>query len=69
MTELAGSIASAITDADLTTAFDPATPIVDVGSGCTHVQVFVSSATHGPGEVAQVLPPRVVQFYADFLSH
>jgi hypothetical protein len=52
MTELTGSIASAITDADLTAAFDPANPIVDVGSGCTHVRVFVSSATHGPGEVA-----------------
>jgi hypothetical protein len=52
VTELAGSIASAVTDADLTAAFDPANPIVDVGSGCTRVRVFVSSATHGPGEVA-----------------
>lgn len=52
MTELAGSIASAISDADLTAAFDPATPIVDVGAGCTRVRAFVSSATHGPGDAA-----------------
>lgn len=52
ITELASSIAAAITDADLTAAFDPANPIVDVGSGCTRVRAFVSSATHGPGEVA-----------------
>lgn len=52
VTELAGSIASAVTDADLTAAFDPASPLVDVGSGCTRVRAFVSSATHGPGDVA-----------------
>lgn len=55
MTELAGSLASAITDADLTAAFDPATPLVDVGSGCTRVRAFMSSATHGPGDAALAL--------------
>jgi hypothetical protein len=50
LSELAGSIADAITATDLDAVLRVMNPIVDTGGGCVSVRASVSSATHGAGE-------------------